>query len=239
MDQAGVDIAFVLSFGWADQGLCNEQNECVLAAAERYRHRVVPFCSVQPSSGRAAIAELERVARRGCRGVGELFPDGQEFAVDDRATIGPLLEACADLGLMLLVHGSEPVGRAYAGKGETTPNRLLGLAQLAAEIAPNVPVIGAHLGGGLPFYELIPEVGAVTRSLYYDTAAAAYIYDARALAHVAAIAPARLLFGSDYPVAGMRRMVEYAMSAGLPDTAREAMMYGNARRLLGTEPARR
>ncbi|HEX2036891.1 MAG TPA: amidohydrolase family protein [Chloroflexota bacterium] len=232
MDAAGVDVAVALSFGWADQGLCVEQNETVLAAARAAPTRIIPFCTVQPAAGPAAVRELERVARLGCRGVGELFPDGQEFALDDPQVMGPLLEACAALGLCLLVHGSEPVGRAYAGKGQTTPDHLFRLAQLAASVAPQLPIICAHLGGGLPFYELMPDVSSQVANLYYDTAAAAYLYEPRILSHLAAIAPQRLLFGSDYPVIGIQRMIAYAESAGLAPEAHAALMGGNAATLL-------
>jgi predicted TIM-barrel fold metal-dependent hydrolase len=233
MDRAGVDVAVVLSFGWADQGLCVEQNETVLAAAAAHPGRLIPFCTVQPRAGAAALAEVERVARLGCRGIGELFPDGQEFALDDAGTLGPLLEACAAYRLALLVHASEPVGRPYAGKGRTTPDRVLALAALARTVAPEVPVIAAHLGGGLPFYELMPDVRAAAANLYYDTAAGAYVYEPAALGHAAAIAPERILYGSDYPVIGMQRMLAFVEAAGLPGAVRGAVLGGNAARLFG------
>src|SRR5262245_1042280 len=95
MDASGVDVACALSFGWADPGLCAEENDCVLDAARRFPGRVIPFCAVQPAAGPGAVAEIERVARLGCRGIGELFPDGQGFALDDAVVLGPVLEACA------------------------------------------------------------------------------------------------------------------------------------------------
>lgn len=233
MDAAGVDVAMALSFGWNDQGVCVEQNDAILAAARAYPSRIVPFCTVQPRAGTLAVAELERVARLGCRGVGELFPDGQGFSLEDAQTMGPLLEACDALGLILLVHGSEPVGRLYPGKGQATPDRLLKLASLAQAVAPEVPIIYAHLGGGLLFYELMPDVRALTSHVYYDTGAAAYLYDPAALRYAASLVPDRLLFGSDYPVINMKRMLAYAATAGLPPAAHGKLMGGNAARLLG------
>lgn len=232
MTAAGVDVAVALSFGWADHALCVEQNDCVLDAARLAPGRIIPFCSVQPTAGAAAVAELERVARLGCRGVGELFPDGQEFSLDDSRTMGPILEACAALGLVLCVHGSEPVGRAYPGKGETTPDRLLALARLAAAVAPELPIICAHLGGGLPFYELMPDVRSLAAQLYYDTGAAAYLYEPSALALLASVAPGRLLFGSDYPVIGQQRMLDWTRAAALAEPLHDAVRGGNAARLL-------
>jgi uncharacterized protein len=237
MDAAGVDVAVALSFGWNDQSVCEEQNDYILAAARSFPTRIIPFCTVQPRAGAAAIRELERAAARGCRGVGELYPDGQGFSLEDRLTVGPLLEACASLGLVLMVHSSEPLGRSYPGKGKTTPDRLLALAALASEVAPDLPVICAHLGGGLPFYEFMPEVRAVTARFYYDTSAAAYLYQPAVLAHLFAIAPDRLLFGSDYPVIGMKRMMDYAVRSGVPEPDLAAILSGNACRLFGLSSA--
>jgi uncharacterized protein len=233
MDDAGVDVAVALSFGWADQAICVEQNDYLLAAARAWPERLLPFCTVQPRAGAAAVRELERAAQLGCRGVGELFPDGQGFSFDDRATLAPLLEACAALGLVVLVHASEPLGRAYAGKGETTPARLLQLAVLARDVAPGLRVICAHLGGGLPFYELMPDVRALAGGFYYDTGAAGFLYEPAALSHVAAVAPGRLLFGSDYPVIGLRRMVDFTRAAGMPPDQLEGVLWRNAARLFG------
>jgi uncharacterized protein len=235
MDEAGVDVSCALGFGWADHGLCVEQNDHTIEAARPFSSRLLPFCTVQPRAGGAAVRELERCARLGFRGVGELFPDGQGFSLSDAATLGPILEACAALGLVFLVHSSEPLGRVYPGKGETTPQRLLQLAQLVHDVAPSLTVICAHLGGGLPFYELMPEVRALTSSLYFDTGAAGYLYEPRALALVSQIAPDRLLFGSDYPVIGLRRMVDFVRDAGLSPEVKEAVLGGTAVRLFGLD----
>jgi uncharacterized protein len=199
---------------------------------------VVPFCSVQPAAGKGAIAEIERVARLGCRGIGELFPDGQDFSLADAAVMAPLLEACAAHGLVLLVHGSEPVGHLYPGKGRTTPDRLVALAAIAADVAPDLPIICAHLGGGLPFYELMPEVRRLASGLHYDTAAAAYLYQPQVLSLVAGIAGGRLLFGSDYPVIGMGRMLAYARAADLSPADEAALLGASAARLMGLDGSR-
>ena len=235
MDLAGVDAAVALGFGWADHALCVEQNDYILEACRSHAQsaRLIPACTVQPRTGAAALRELERVASLGCRVVGELFPDGQGFGLDDRALLAPLLEACASLKLVPLVHASEPLGRLYPGKGETTPHRLLQLAQLAADVAPDLPIVCAHLGGGLPYYELMPEVRRAAANLRYDTSAAAYLYAPEALRHACEIAPGRVLFGSDYPVIGMRRMLDFARSAPLAEHARDSLLGGAAQVLLG------
>lgn len=228
MDASGVDVSVVLSFGWRDHGLCVEQNDYVLEAARKHPGRLVPFCTVQPNAGAAAAAEVERCVRLGCRGIGELFPDGQRFAIDDEREMAPLLEACRAHDLVLLVHASEPVGHDYPGKGQTTPDRIYGLLQLAAGIR----LVLAHWGGGFGFYELMPEVRALSSHLYYDTGASAYVYDPHVLSLMARLAPDRILFGSDFPVIRQRRMLEYTRSAGLEEATLAAVLGGNAARLL-------
>lgn len=231
MDRCGVDASVALSFGWRDPALCVEQNDYVLAAARRFPGRLIPFCTVQPRAGAAAAAEAERCARLGCRGIGELFPDGQRFAVDDERQMGPLLEACRAHDLVLLVHASEPVGHDYPGKGRTTPDRLYGLLQRAA----GVKLVLAHWGGGFGFYELMPEVRALTGNLYYDTAASAYLYDHQVLPLVTRLAPDRVLFGSDYPVIRQSRMLDYTRTAGLDGPTLANVLGGSAARLLKRE----
>ena len=252
MARSGVDVSVAVGFGWRDQALCVEQNDALIAAGRSSGGKIVPFCTVQPRAGAAAAREVERCAAAGCRGVGELYPDGQGFAVDDLANIGPLLEVCRALRLPILIHASEPVGHSYRGKGGTTPDRLYGLLRLAAgddtsaaglgtptgvSGASGVPLILAHCGGGFAFYELMPEIAALTEQVYYDTAAAAYLYRPAAVARLHDLAPGRVLFGSDYRLLSQRRMLRYVRDAGLPPQAAAAVLGGNAARLLGLPPA--
>ena len=100
-----------------------------------------------------------------------------------------------------------------------------------------MPLILAHCGGGFAFYELMPEIAALTAQVYYDTAAAAYLYRPAAVARLHDLAPGRVLFGSDYRLLSQRRMLRYVRDAGLPPKAAAAVLGGNAARLLGLPPA--
>ncbi|MDP2728575.1 MAG: amidohydrolase family protein, partial [Dehalococcoidia bacterium] len=110
MDEGGIDRSVILNFGWTSQDLCRETNDYILEAAARYPDRLVPFCVVQPNSGRTAVEEVRRCARAGARGIGELNPDGQGFALDDALIMKPLVEAILAEGLLFQSHASEPVG---------------------------------------------------------------------------------------------------------------------------------
>ena len=68
------------------------------------------------------------------------------------------------LGLPVVIHSSEPVGHSYPGKGNTPPDKLLAFINNF----PNNKIICAHWGGGLPFYDLMPEVNENLKNVYVD-----------------------------------------------------------------------
>ena len=233
MNGAGVDVAVGLGYGWTDRAAARLSNDYLIESAARSGGRIVPFCSVSPSWGEFALEEIERCAALGARGIGELHADTQGFqpqAAGQSAGLEAVLAAAERLDLIVLIHGSEPVGRAYPGKGTTTPERLLSLAQSF----PGVRFVFGHWGGGLPFYALMPEVRRELANVWFDSAASPYLYRPEVFAAAAAAAGAeRLLFGSDYPLLEQARALGDLRLAGLDKGAERAISGANAARLLG------
>ena len=193
------------------------------------RTALLGFAAVQPTAGAAAVREAERAIRAGLRGIGELMPHGQGFALDQTDLLAPLAELAVALDVPILTHTSEPVGHVYPGKGEVTLQTVLHLA--ASQ--PELKLICAHWGGGLPFYELMPEVAAAAANLWYDTAASPYLYDPRVYAAVRALIGAdRILFGTDFPLLRIDRCARQVRESGLPADEVDAILGGNAARLL-------
>ncbi len=230
MDADGVDVAVAMGLGWSDEGLARDVNDYIIDAVKRHPGRLVGFASVNPAWGDAAAREADRCARAGLKGVGELHPDGQGFDMGDAAVMGPLMEAVRHHGLMVTAHSSEPVGHAYPGKGSNRPEALWRFIRNH----PDVTLVCAHWGGGLPFYALMPEVGAAMENVYFDTAASPLLYEARIFEAAAALVGAgRILLGSDYALMRPRRLLAQVRAAALPEGERAAIMGGNAARLLG------
>jgi predicted TIM-barrel fold metal-dependent hydrolase len=230
LDTAGFDMAVVCGWGWTDHALCVEQNDYLIDAVGRYPDRLIGFAAVQPTAGAAAVREVERVAKARLRGVGELMPHGQGFQLDQTPMIAPVAEACQALGLPLLTHTSEPVGHLYPGKGEVTIQTVV---HLAASF-PDLKLICAHWGGGLPFYELMPEVRTATRNVWYDTAASPYLYESRVYQAAKLLVGAeKVLFGTDFPLLRIERCARQVVESGLPAEDVGAILGGNAARLLG------
>lgn len=231
MDRAGVDVSVALNMGWVSHELCRETNDYILEAAARFPRRLVAFCSVNPQAGDRAVAEVERCARAGALGIGELRPDMQGFAAGDEPFQNLAAQARRSR-LILLFHASEPVGHTYAGKGEVTPQVLYAFIQACH----GLPFVCAHWGGGLPFYALMPEVAEALKDVYFDTAASPFLYQANIYRHaVDMVGAEKILFGSDNPLMPPSRPIREIRSLSLPAGAEELILGENARRLLGLE----
>lgn len=231
MDRDGVDTSVIVNFGWATHELCVETNDYILESVARYPRRLVGFCAVQPNSGEAAVIEIERCVKAGIKGVGELRPDTQLFDITNKELMQPFVDILMEHELILLIHASEPVGHSYPGKGDITPGMLY---PFIANF-PDLSIVCAHWGGGLPFYALMPEVKQALKNVYFDTAASPFLYSPQVYRQVSQLTGAdRILFGSDYPVIAPERLLKEIDSADLDNKAKSLILSGNARRLLGT-----
>jgi predicted TIM-barrel fold metal-dependent hydrolase len=204
MDGAAVAQAVVCGWPWLDPGLCREHNDYLADAASASDSRLAWLGIVAPASPDAA-AEAERCLARGASGIGEMNADAQGVDIVQPGLLADVAAVLIAADRPLLLHASEPVGHRYPGKGTATPDRLLTF--LAAN--PDLRVVLAHWGGGLPFYELMPEVAALTRNVVYDTAASSYLYRPEVFRAVLDITGReRVLWASDHPVLGMGRFLE-------------------------------
>ncbi len=229
MDDTGVDRSVIFGFAFHDQGLCREANDYVIEAVRAHPDRFTGFACVSPEAP-GAVQELERCLDAGLAGCGELFPDGQRCDVACSAGLDLVAYMLTERGLPLNLHANEPVGHAYAGKGDNTP----GPCYEFALRHPQLDIILSHMGGGLFFYELMTDVRATLARVYYDTAAVPYLYR-RDLYSIAAdiVGADKLLFGTDYPLLSPRRYL--ADTEDLDAAFRQALFGGNAARLLGLE----
>ncbi len=229
MDEAGIGMSVVLNIGWMSHEFCKTTNDYLLESVLRYPTRLVGFCAVQPSAGDAAIAEMERCAAAGARGIGELRSDVQGFDLAGDTTMKPLVDALTKHDLILLTHASEPVGHEYPGKGSITPGTLYSLIVRF----PGLKLVCAHWGGGLPFYALMPEVEKALASVFFDTAATVFLYSPQIFEQASRIIGSdKILFGTDYPLMHQNRVIDQVRSSSLSEEDQAAILGGNAERLL-------
>lgn len=228
MNASGVDIAITFGFAWADPGLCREANDYVLASVSRWPDRLVGFAVINPTH-KGASTELERCLQKGLRGLGELMPEGQGYTLDDPC-LDEIMRQMAQWKRPVLIHLNEPVGHDYPGKSRATLQSFYSLALRH----PEATFVAAHWGGGLFFYELMPEVREALRNVYYDTSASLYLYRDDIFSVAAQIIPHKMLFATDYPLLSQGRFLQHIRKTTLAADMREALLGGNAAQLLGT-----
>ena len=230
MDKEGVDISVITNIGWTTHELCVETNDYILESIARYPNRLIGFGAVQPLSYEAAIAEIERCVSGGIHGIGELRPDVQLVDLSDSQVITPFMETIRKHRLVLLTHTSEPIGHKYPGKGSITPHLLYPLITTF----PEVSIVCAHWGGGLPFYALMPEVKRAMKNVYFDTAASPLLYSPQIYRQVTQlVGDDKVLFGSDWPLLSPGRLLKEINSLNLPRETKDLILAGNAQKLLG------
>jgi uncharacterized protein len=233
MDAAGIAMSVIAGIGWATPELCAENNDYIMASVARYPERLIGFGAVAPLSPQA-VTEIARCARGGLRGIGEIRPDVQQVDLADTKALAPFAGALIKNDLVLLTHASEPVGHAYPGKGEVTPQDLYPFITAFTDLK----IVCAHWGGGLPFYALMPEVKRALANVYFDSAASPLLYSPAVYREVINLVGAdRILFGTDYPLLPYSRALREIDSLGLPEAPRGLILSGNARRLFGLPEA--
>ena len=230
MDASGVDASVTFSFGWTDVGLIEETNNYVIDAMRHYPKRIYGMAVLQPTLGVRAVRELERCAKAGMIGLGELMPHGQGYKLSDITLLTPVMEVVRQYQLLVLSHCSEPIGHAYPGKGDVSLQDIVTFLTAF----PDVRFVAAHWGGGLPFYTLMPEIQRITANVWYDTAATVYLYRQNIFPVAANLVGAdRILFASDYGLLRQGRIIDHIAQSGLDEDALKKVLGENAQCLLG------
>ncbi len=227
MDAAGIAMAVIAGWPWKDFALCRAHNDWLAetAAASPRLEWLGIVNPIDPEVG----DEIQRVHGMGAAGLGELNADAQGFAWERARDVREFAELATTLDVPVMAHVSEPLGHDYPGKGTATPRKILAFL----EQHPDLRFVAAHWGGGLPFYELMPEVGRVLRNVTYDTAASTYLYRPEVFDIVTRIVGVeRVVWGSDYPVLGQRRFLGKALSI-LPASDALPVLGGNAVKVYG------
>ena len=229
MEEAGVSVSVALGFAWREHDDCVRHNDYLLEAAANSGGRIVPFCTVSPLGGEAAAKEVERCARGGALGLGELRPESQGWSLDGERG-DALAELASRHGLILLFHVTEPVGHEYPGKRGL---RLESFYRFVARVG-GLSVVGAHLAGGLPLHASKLWGRKALSGVYADTAALRYLYEVSVLPGVVQkLGADRLLFGSDYPLVKQSAALDEVRASGLDDADLRSVLGESAGRLLG------
>ncbi|MCL2759509.1 MAG: amidohydrolase family protein [Treponema sp.] len=228
LNKDGFDKAVIFGFGFRDPGLCRYVNDYVIEKVREFSDKLIGFAVVSPGAA-GSSAEIERCYNAGLRGVGELFPVGQGFNLEDKNETDAIARICSRLGIPLMLHANEPVGHDYPGKSDA-PLRLL---ETFVKNYPDLKIIFAHFGGGIFLYETMKEINESFKNVYYDTAAAPFLYDYRIYNAIKALGLCeKILFGSDYPILPLSRYFDALEQSDLTIKEKELILGGNSQKLL-------
>ena len=230
LEAQGVERFYALHYSHVP-GMARVLNRFVSEMA-RLSPRVVPFGTVLPGEPGADEIVAESLDELGHAGL-KIHCHVQKIAPDDERLV-PVCEAVARRGKVLVMHaGREPSSAAYA----FDCRGLCGVEPVArvVERHPDLKLVVPHLGQD-QWREFL-ELCRSSRNLYLDTtmAVSGYLTDDRPGREDLLPVADRLLFGTDFPNLpyAWARERDWLMGLGLPEEALEAILRGNALRLVG------
>lgn len=224
-----VDVSVICGFPWTDKFLCKEHNDYLLSSSKKYNNKLVAFNSITLSDIDFDIEETERCFFAGARGVGEIAKYDFGYSEDTYKYLNSIANFCRNNKYFILIHQNECIGHQYAGKIFSCKKHLYNFLLKNNDLN----IVLAHWGGGLIFFELMPEIERACKNVFYDTAASPYLYDKRIYKIALEIVKAeKILFGSDYPLIKQSRYINEIFEIGLKEEDIKKILGENARKLL-------
>ena len=208
-------------------------SEEIAEGAARNNDVLVPFGSVDPRKGAAAVERARLlVAEHGVRGF-KLHPSLQAFAPNDPAYY-PLYEAFAELGVVALFHtGQTGIGAGLpGGRGiKLRYSAPMLLDDVAADF-PGLTIIMAH--PSVPWQDEAISIATHKANVYIDLSGWSPKYFPPQLVRAAGgLLRRKVLFGSDFPLITPDRWLRDFDALELKPEVRPLILKDNAARVLG------
>jgi len=168
--------------------------------------------------------ELKRLNDAGIKGV-KFHPDYQKFFVDDPKMF-PMYEKAAELGLVMVFHAGVDIG--LSPPYHCTPERMKRMVRAFS----GAKIVAAHMGG-FDYWDEV-ESCLAGEQLYLDTSFSLHKLDRQQFLRIAKKHGfEKLIFATDSPWGDQTQEVERLKGMLLPYDVTEAILGGNAAKLLG------
>lgn len=209
-------------------------SEEVLDAAAEFPDVLIPFGSVDPHGGKAAVRRIRGLVERGARGF-KFHPSLQAFEPNDSAFY-PLYEAIAESGVPALFHtGQTGIGAGLPG-GRGIKLRYsdpMLLDDVAADF-PQLAIVLAH--PSVPWQDEAISIATHKANVHIDLSGWRPKYFPPQLVKAAnTVLRKKVLFGSDFPVITPDRWLADFAELDITDEVRPLILKQNAARLLGLD----
>lgn len=239
MKEAGVDYSVLLPVATRPA----QQEDINRAAIEANRHSeetgLISFGGIHPENEDYREI-LRRLSGNGVKGV-KIHPVFQRVAIDDIRYLR-IIECASENDMIVITHAGYDIG--FPGEDFSSVRRI---ERMLDTVKPRKFVL-AHMGGWDCWEEV--EERILGRDIWLDTAFSLLpiepapgtvrrpeenppITRERFLQMVHRHGAARILFGTDSPWSGQKDMVAAIRDSGLDTVEQEAVLGGNARKLLG------
>lgn len=219
MKSAGVDKSVVLTIATKPQ----QTHKINQWAASVQDENIIAFGTVHPDYADWEN-ELEWLHSSGIRGI-KFHPEYQRFEVDDRRMF-PIYEKAAELGLIMIFHAGADLG--FSPPYHCMPEQMRNVVRAVT----GAKIVAAHMGGYRSWDDV--ERFLAGERLYLDTSFSLHEMGGGQFMRIAEKHGFdRLLFATDSPWGGQREELEGLRKLKLPDDKLEAILGGNAAKLLG------
>ncbi len=196
-----------------------QQNDEVLAAIHRWPERALGFVYLNPKYPRESLDELNRCVADGPMVGVKLWV----AAHADDASLDPLVRRATELNAVVFQHTWTKISGNLPG--ESTP---MDLAKLAAR-HPEARIICGHAGGD---WEQGIRAVRAQKNVCVELGGGDPVAGMTEMA-VRELSAERVVFGSDAAGRSFASQLGKVVGAAVPESAKELILAGNLRRLLG------
>ncbi len=227
MNNNAVDASVALGFTWQKEEYAHMHNDYLASVQQKYKGKIYAFGALALQGD--MYKQIESIKQLGLYGIGEVAFYADGFGEEEEWLLGQILALAEKFELPVCVHVNEPLGHIYAGKYYTDMRTLFALCTHYTRI----PIICSHWGGGLLFYELMPEVQKSLQHVYYDTAATPFLYQSGIYDIAIQICgKQKIIFGSDFPLLDCSRYLQNIEALG---ESKQCVLSYNIKKVLGIQ----
>ena len=221
MEQSGVDLSVILPVATKPSQFETIQS-FAKSVNEQYSGKLISFGGIHPDC-EDYKKELDIIKELGFKGI-KLHPDYQGVMIDDIRFMR-IIEYASELGLIIITHAGIDIG--LPDPVHCPPKKM---RKVLDAIQPEKMVL-AHYGGWSQWEEVYEYLAG--EPVWLDTA---FIYDYISKEQFHRILEKhdsdKILFATDSPWSDMAKGLDWIRSLALPKEVEEAILFGNAKRLL-------
>lgn len=195
-------------------------NDIALRLEEGLDGFYIPGFHVHPNYVKESIAEIERMAARGVKLMGELVPYIHTWSTYYDKNVAEILEAAAHYKMVVSIHGPD---------NEQQENQMDELVKAHKDVV----IVAAHPNEKHAFLRHLNRM-EWSENYYLDLSGTGVFRHGMLRFGIDKMGAERFLFGTDYPICNPAVFIGgVAMDSLITETEKRKILYDNAAKLLG------